>query len=207
MEFMVVRENKRKPMHEIEYRFLTKDRNKIEQRLLIRGAKVIYQGHVVDHWFVPKEIKSLAEKNEWFDSGRGFGVRIREQDNSYTGKVQTSLEVKRLVTPYEHNTCIETEVTGGDFQSLSSLLNLMNLKKFAVLEKDRLVYRLEGLNIVIDDIKDFKVVVEIECVSNRPRGSVLAELKHMAFKLGLSLPEDLIKTSPTFLYMEKFSKF
>lgn len=46
---------------EIELRFLLDDRQVIEEKLIQNGAKVVYQGRIIDHWYVPSNIKTISE--------------------------------------------------------------------------------------------------------------------------------------------------
>ncbi len=197
----------RTPLNEVELRFLTPNRLQVEAILLQLGAHVIYHGHVIDHWFVPSSIKNIDQKDEWFDNGVGFGLRIREQDNGYTGKMTTTLEIKRLVTPYKHDTCIEQEIDIPDYESALRLLNLMNLREMTTLDKDRLVYKYGECKVVIDDIKDFKTGVELEMMTDKDSDIIVPKLKAIAKKLKLDLDHELTSKSVTYLYMLENSRF
>lgn len=199
--------NPRKLEKEIEIRFATKNRKSIENKLIKSGAKVVYHGHIIDHWYVPLDIKNLEDKNKWFDSAKGFGLRIREQDNGYTGKITTSIEVKRLATPHDHQVCLESEVDVQDYEAANSLLRLMNYKKMAKLDKDRLVYKYKDVKVVIDDIKNFKTGIELESITSNDPKRVVDKLKNFAGVLGLDLKKEITDKSVTYLYMKKFSKF
>jgi predicted adenylyl cyclase CyaB len=195
-----------KPVMEIEIRFECKNRSVIEKYLLEHGAKVSYHSHIVDHYFIPKNINSQEEKNEWYDSGRGHGLRVREQDNDYSGNVSTTLEVKRLTEALNHNTTIESEVDVPDYEQVRDLLSLMEMKEFMVIDKDRVMYKYKEAKICFDDIKDFKVGVEIEIKSDQSRDEVLPVLRKIATEIGLDL-KDEIEKSLTFLAMEKLATF
>ncbi len=192
---------------EIELRFLTEKRTQIEEKLLKMGAKVSYHALVIDHWYIPNEIKNLEEKNEYFDTGKGFGLRIREQDNDYVGKMNTSLEVKRLVTPFQHDTCIEQEIPVTSYDETDRLLRLMNFKEFITIEKDRLIYKLKDIKVVIDDIKNFATGVEIEIMTNKGRDFAIPIIKNLAEELGLDLANELTEKSVTYEAMVKLAIF
>jgi predicted adenylyl cyclase CyaB len=191
---------------ELEIRFATEKRKNVEEKLIRMDAKIIHHSRVIDHWFVPKSIKNIEEKNEWFDTGRGYGLRIREEDNGYTGKIATTIEIKRLATPFKHDTCIEEELDVKNYKEAYSLLSLMDMKEFSTLDKDRLVYKLGKFKIVIDDIKDFKTGIEIEVMSDKEDNDIVLEMKELARKLGLS-KDELTDKSVTFLHMLQFAKF
>ncbi|MFC1649454.1 excisionase family DNA-binding protein [Patescibacteria group bacterium] len=193
-------------LYEVEIRFLTKRRKIIERNLISSKAKVVYHGHVIDHWYVPNNIKNIQQKNKSFESAKGFGLRIREQDNGYTGKIVTSLEVKKLFEPDHHDTCLEQEVEVPDFEQTHKLLRLMNFKKMITVDKDRLIYDLSGYKIVIDDIRNYKTGIEIETKTHTPK-TVIPKLKKVAKRIGLDHKEELVDKSVTYLAMEKFAKF
>jgi predicted adenylyl cyclase CyaB len=192
--------------YEIEIRFMTDKRKLIEEKLINMDANIIHHSRVIDHWLVPKTIKNIEQKNEWFDTGKGYGLRIREEDNGYTGKIATSIEIKRLATPFKHDTCIEEEIDVKDYKEALSLLSLMDMKEFATLDKDRLVYKYSKYKIVIDDIKNFKTGVEIEVMSDKRNDDVVSEMRKLATELGLA-EDELTDKSVTFLYMLENAKF
>ena len=76
-----------------------------------------------------------------------------------------------------------------------------------VLEKDRIIYELDGVRVVIDDIKGFKIGIELEVVTNKDRKIILPKLMKIAKKIGLDTKDEITERSVTFLYMEKFAKF
>lgn len=206
LDFINKREKKKKKF-EVELRFAIPDRRKIEKKLLNLGAKVTYHGHIIDHWYIPKNIKNIKQKDVWFDSGKGYGVRIREQDNGYTGKIQSSLEVKKLLIPGKHDTCLEAEIDILDQEETESLLKLMNFKKMLTIDKDRIVYNLGKYKVVIDDIKNFITGVEIEYITDKNRDKVLKNILKIAKKIGLDTDRQITEKSLTYLAMKKFAKF
>jgi len=191
---------------EIELRYLLKDRKVLETRLLNLGAKIVYHGHVIDHWFIPKYIKSREQEEEWFDKNRGCGLRIREQDNGYTGKITTSIEAKRLTKEMNHNTFLEAEVTVDSYEDANSLMELMGRKEFLTIDKDRVVYKYKDFKICIDDIKDFKVGVEIEINTFKDRETALKKISRISKRLGLS-EKDRAEKSITVLAFDKLAKY
>lgn len=193
--------------YEVELRYVVADVKPIEKKLLELGANITYHSHVIDHWFVPNRIKNIEQKDKWFGSGKGYGLRIREQDNGYTGKIVTSLEVKRLVDPYQHDSCIEGEIDVREYEETYKLLKLMNYKEFHTVDKERLIYKYKGCNIVIDKFKDFLTAMEVEKVTSEDRKKTGKMLKRIAIEIGLSNKEQLVDKSVTFMAMQKFAKF
>ena len=195
-------------IYEVEIRFLSKKRAKIEERLIKMGAKLIYHAHVIDHWFVPNHIKNMQQKNEYYNSGGGYGLRIREQDNGYTGKITTTLETKRLLIPNNHEVCIEGELNVENYDETKKFLNLIDMKEFIQIDKDRVIYGYKEFKIVFDDIKNFKTVIEIEIKTKNDQKKTLEKIRKFAEKIGLELKKEITNsTSATHEYMNKFSKF
>ncbi|HOU76109.1 MAG TPA: excisionase family DNA-binding protein [Candidatus Dojkabacteria bacterium] len=193
--------------HEIEIRFAVKDFRRIERKLLDLGAIVTYHSHVIDHWFVPNDIKNIEEKNEWFDSAVGYGLRIREQDNGYTGKIISSLEVKRLFEPHNHANCVEGEIDVANYDETAKLLKLMNFKEFHTVDKERLIYKYKGCNVVIDKLKDYLTAVEVEKVTSESPQNTVKFLRKIAEEIGLDVNREIVDKSVTYMAMEKFAKF
>lgn len=192
---------------EIEVRFIIENRKPIEQKLLDLDTKIIYHGHVIDHWFEPNYVKSMKQKEKLYDSTKGYGLRIREQDNGYTGKISTSLEVKRLLIPEKHDTCLEHEIDISNYNEGKKLLKLMNFKEIVKIDKDRVVYRLDGVKVIIDSIKDYKTGVEIEIITKKDRDEVIPKLLKVAEKLGLDPEKDITKKSLTYQAMKDMARF
>lgn len=191
---------------EIELRYLCKDRKAIENKLINLGAKVTHLSHIIDHWYCESHVKTLEEKDKTYEGPLGFGLRIREQDNDYTGKISTTLEIKKLADGKNHNTCIESEIDVKNFEETNNLIKLMNLKEFMTIDKARIMYTYGDLKICLDDIKDFGIGIEIEYKTERNREMVIEEIRHFARKLGLKQLDEVEK-SVTYLAMVKMSKF
>ncbi|MCA9391662.1 helix-turn-helix domain-containing protein [candidate division WWE3 bacterium] len=192
---------------EIEVRFVTKNRRAIEQRLIKLGAKVTHHSHIIDHWFSDKTVKSLTEKDVFYESDDGYGLRIRELDNGYTGKMSTVMEIKKLAVPGDHSTCIEHEITVPDYEHAKRFLALMVMKEFATVDKDRVVYAVDDYKIAIDTIKDYKTAVEIEMMTDEDKKVIIPQLLDFAQKLGLDPKKDRVEKSVTYEFMVERSRF
>jgi len=196
-----------KQEHEIEIRFATKNRKLIEEKLLEIGAKIVYHGHIIDHWYASNFIKSMQQKDKYYETDKGYGIRIREQDNGYTGKITTSLEVKKLAYPPSHEVCLEEEIEVESLEKTHNFLKLIEQKEMTVLDKERLIYKYKDFKIVIDDIKNFKVGIEIEMVTDKPHEAIINEMKKLAKILGLDIEKEITDKSVTYQYMLKFARF
>lgn len=207
LQNFVDKNKSKKQEHEIEIRFATKNRKAIEEKLLEIGAKIIYHGHIIDHWYAPNFIKNMHQKDKFYETSKGYGVRIREQDNGYTGKITTSLEVKKLAYPPSHEVCLEEEIEVESFEKTHNFLKLTEQKEMCTLDKDRLIYKYKGFKIIIDDIKNFITGVEIEKVTDKPHKAIVNEMKKLAKLLGLDVNKEITDKSVTYQYMLKFARF
>lgn len=73
----VLDKEKKKPIHEIEIRFASENRKKIEARLLDINAKIIYHGHIIDHWYAPNYIKTYRRKINFMKAERTVSISIQ----------------------------------------------------------------------------------------------------------------------------------
>lgn len=194
-------------LREVEIRFATKNRKVIEEKLLDMGAKIIYHGHIVDHWYAPDNIGSIQEKDKFYEDAKGYGIRIREQDNGYTGKITTTLEVKKLAYPPHHEVCIEEELDVNGYNPTHNFLKLIGQKKITTLDKERLIYKHKNFKIAIDDIKNFKTGIELEVVTEDDHKEVIIKMKKLAKELGLNLKKEITDKSVTYEYMQRFANF
>lgn len=197
---------KPKPAIEYEQRYMVKDGRTVQKKLLQMGAVVSYQAHLIDHWFLPRNITSRSAHDEWFDKKRGCGVRIREQDNGYTGKVTTTLEAKRLTEAMNHNTFLEAEVDVDAYEKAKMLLELMDLKEFLTIDKNRVMYEVEMFKISFDEVKGLGAGIEIEVAGIIERDTALAAIRAVAERLGIS-DKDKLEKSMTVLAMDTLAKF
>ena len=199
-------ESEKQHLKEYEQRYLVNDKKTIKQNLLNLNAKLIYLSHVVDHWYFMDHIKSQEDNDNWFDSAKGFGARIRVEKNEYSNTPITTFEVKRLVSPHDHSYCIESEIKVSSVEEIDRVLRNMNLRQCLLIDKQREIYELDGYKICIDDIKDFGCGIEIEYKVKDLNDKVKEGVTDMAHKLGLKDNEKYEKTI-TREAMKKLAKF
>lgn len=191
---------------EIELRYKIKNSKDLEKRLLDIGAKVAYQSHIIDHWFIPVKIKNREQHDIWFDQKRGCGIRIREQDNAYTGRVVTTLETKRLSKEMNHNTFLEAEVTIDNYKKGETLLQMMDKKEFLTIDKTRVMYQYKNFKISIDEIQGYGSGIELELVTDKGRKIAIKEIEKLATELKLS-KKDMFEKSTTVDAMNILANF
>jgi predicted adenylyl cyclase CyaB len=190
----------------IEKRFLVDDRKALEKKLLELGVSVTSQARLIDHWFIPRLIKSREQHDDWFDSGRGCGVRIREVVSGFSDKRITTMETKRLTQSLNHNTFLESKVEVESYTNTKSVLEMMDLREFLTIDKSRVLYSRDNFKISLDEIKDYGTGVELEVSTFASREEALVEIDHLARLLGFEKNEELEK-SMTVLAMDSLAVF
>lgn len=186
---------------EVEHRYILKNRIRTENKLRKMGAKLTGHSHITDHYFAPNSVKSMKDKDDWYDSPTGYAVRIRELDNDYSGRIITTMEVGKLAGPdyTDHSNTIEKDIVVPDYRSTKELLILMDSKEFLTIDKERFVYSLNNIKYCFDSIKDWKDGLEIEIVSPKSEiGKAQGKIKKAATALGL---KEKHKANRSFTYM------
>jgi len=193
---------------EIELRYIIKNKEKTEGKVRELGAKLTNHSHIIDHYYCDIHTTNLAEKDKIFNSAQGFAPRIRLIDNDYSGKIQTTLEVKKLAGPdyTDHSNCIEAEIDINDYKQAENLLKMMNFKRFITIDKERFVYRLGDVKFCFDAIKDFGNGLEIEKMATEDFHLVHEELEKLAQEIGLG-KKDRPENSFTYEAIKKLAKF
>jgi predicted adenylyl cyclase CyaB len=200
-------ENKSEEEKEYEIRYLLNDRGAFEEKLRQKGAKLKGYSHMVDYWFVPKFIKSKEQKEEFFESAKGYVLRIRETEDSYSGKVNFRLEVKKLVKPYKYEACLEGSIEVKDYENTKKFLRLANHKQIVKIDKTRTIYILNDIKVSIDEITDYKTAVELEKVSSDDAEKVVSMLQFTAKNLGLRKKANITDKSIVHQAMSELAKY
>lgn len=206
LERFIHLKQKTKEKVEIELRYLLKDHKALEKRLIDSKAKIIYHSHIIDHWFVKKSMKNFDQQDKLYRAGKIFIVRIREKDDRYKGKISTSFEVKRLTKFLNPESSLEAEIEVQSYEEIKALLNLLDLKEFIVIDKDRVIYQYKDIKVIIDDIKDFSTGVELEILTTKYEKETLKYLEKLAIELGLK-KKDRISGGIGWLAMKELSVF
>jgi predicted adenylyl cyclase CyaB len=195
-----------KELHEVELRYWIKPGMDIEAKLHEIGAVLSDHNHVIDHYYCPNNIKSPQEKDAQFENSTGYGLRIRQMDIDYSGKLIQTLEVKKLAGPdyTDHSNCLEAEIDVTDLAATEKLLLMLNHKKFIILDKERFVYRLGEAKLCVDTIAGLGRGMEIEIMTSEDPIKVLPKIKRIAAKLDLG---EAVKHSLTYEAMEKLAKY
>ncbi len=166
---------------EIEKRFYTDNKTTLIEKLAEK-AKLLYENHQVDSYYIPPHRNFVAEEYpfEWF--------RLREENNkaTLTYKHWYPERVK------ESTHCDEFETSIGDKDSFEKILDALDFKKIVTVDKKRTAYMLNGFEVSIDDVKDLGTFVEVEIKSEYESiEDAINRIHKLAKELKLiELPED-----------------
>lgn len=182
---------------EIEIRAFVRSFERIRKKIKELGGNKIKEIKITDYWFCPEEVESF--EGTAMEEAGDFGLRVRETNGSY------ELNCKVINKKGDHNAFeeFETEVKSGE-QTIKILKNI-GMKNFCVVKKLREVYELNDFKVNIEDIEDFRPVIEIEKISDKEKGFKEKILK-LIDKLGTPR-ENVIDKSITYLYMKDHSEF
>jgi predicted adenylyl cyclase CyaB len=151
------------------------------------------------------EIKSQVEQDDWFDSGRGCGIRIRESFGIDGGMV-TTLGTKRVSNEHGHKALSEAEVVVESCARAALLLQMMDRREFLTIDKTRKTFELGEFEIAVDSILNYGVGVEIEYKGALGIDEAFAKIKELAGKLGLG-DGDQFEKSLTVDAMQVLAKY
>lgn len=193
-----------KVITEIERKFIItpKQRRRIEKKLVDTGAKVSFHAHLIDHYFIPNKIMSSDEQASWFKGNEGFGLRIRETDNDYSGNITTTMVAKKLTQASDHGIHEELELDAEDYVQMKRFFELIGMKENVVVDKDRVVYSYLDFKICIDEIKSAGIGVEIEYRGQKGESEAVEAIMEMGYSIGLS-DKELSTKGISFLPFER----
>lgn len=190
---------------EYELRYKLVDRARFEHALQERGATMVRQEHLIDHWFIPNEIKNADEQKKWFDEDRGCSVWIREIVLN-DGSRKVVLGTKRIMGAEGHDSLAEAEVEVGDYEHAKGLLVMMDRKEFLTIDKQRAVYNLGEFEISLDEVKEYGVGVEIEYRGAATESDAIKAIQDFAATLDF-VESDRHEKSITVSAMETLARY
>lgn len=194
-----------KNFQEVEKRIILtpEQRDRVIAEITAMGALHVKDQTIVDDYFCDKKCKSFAE-TAMKDVG-SYGLRIREKTED--GQTESQLNIKVITEEDNHRSWEEHETEVGDAEEMANILDALGFKSFYSFKKERAVYKLDDLEILIEDIEDFGPIIEIEG-KTRFEDSAQMEDKIVKFLEKLKLdPSDIVPKSVTYILMEKGSKF
>jgi predicted adenylyl cyclase CyaB len=185
---------------EVEIRALLDDtlafRNLIEKN----GAKLIHSLYLCDIYFCKKTARKV-EDVEMNEKG-SYSLRLRKLRKG-DNQDKFTINTKTITNYGDHNAWEEHEIEINDFSEAAKILELTEFKPFFKLEKNRFVYKLDDMEICVEDIVDFGGAVEIEIMCSDDQ-VVEAKKKIKEFLLKCDINEtNIVPKSVTNIIMKE----
>jgi adenylate cyclase class IV len=202
---------------EVELRYKVHDVPAALGRLSKHGLTIASTEHLVDEWFLPETISSLAEEQAWFDEQRGIAWRIRRSDKN--GKQILDVTSKQLTEDMNHNSFHETTADFASYDDALQAMRKRQYKNWLTIDKTRHVFTSSNpeisndeFELVLDDIAGLAAKVgvgaclEIEHKGSSSREAALAKIADIAASFGFT-PDDQFEKSLTVVSMTALARF
>lgn len=144
---------------EVEIRARLNDITDFKNLIEKLGAKPTSSLYVCDMYFCKKTAKKVEDVE--MDEVGSYSLRLRTLKKG-DDKKKITINTKTITNHGDHNAWEEREVEVSDFLEAAKILNTTEFKPFFKLEKERFVYKLDNMEICVEDIVDFGGAVEIE---------------------------------------------
>lgn len=190
-------------LQEIEIRAtLTVDQyQSIKSKLIELDAVIVKTEYIKDDYWCKSSARSFEDIK--MDAVGTYSLRTRYRKSG--DKEKSDLNIKVITTESDHNAWDEHEVVVDNYTSVTNILKALSHKVFFRLEKDRETYEAKGFTIVLENIKDYGYVMEVEKMglaedSERIKGEIKSFMTEV---LGIVDSQILAKTINYILMQEK----
>lgn len=198
---------------EIELRYKVHDPETTMRALAAIGIAHAGRSHLIDQWFMPKTIHSLAEEEQWFDHEKGVAWRIRRTEQP-DGTYNVEVTSKQLTEANNHNTFTEGRADITDYQTALAFMAKKGYRCWLTIDKTRYAFAPDraDIEIVLDVIAGLAekigvgAALEIEYKGGDSRDEALALLNSYASSVGLN-PADQFDRSLTVEAMSELADF
>lgn len=179
----------------------------IEQYDLIKvklnelNSNMIKSEYIKDDYWCKSNAKSFEDIK--MDAVGTYSLRTRYRKTGE--KEKSDLNMKVITTEADHNAWDEHEVIVDNYESATKILTSLSHKIFFHLEKDRETYEVNGYTIVLENIKDYGYVMEVEKMGLAENSeNIKSEIKKFMLEiLNISEKQILAKTINYILMQEK----
>lgn len=173
---------------EVEIRARIEDIGTFKNILKEQGAEFNTSVYICDIYFCSRAAAKVEDVE--MDAVGSYSLRLRKAKKG-DEKERVTLNTKTIINHGDHNAWEEHEVAVDDFSEVAKILNTTEFKPFFKLEKTRYTYRLNDMEICVEDIADFGGAVEVEimCASGNESS---AKEKIKAFLKQCNIGEDKI---------------
>lgn len=198
---------------EVELRYKVQDPPAMIERLAAAKMPVAKKQHLIDQWFAPVTVRSMAEEEKWFDEDHGVAWRIRRVEQP-DGTFVASMDSKQLTEANNHNTFNETPPQTMDYDAAVAEITKKDYRCWLTIDKTRHTFAStdEHIEVVLDEIAGMRDAIgvpaglELEYKGQGTRDEALKILGDFAAKFGLD-ESDRFERSFTVESMQALANF
>lgn len=183
-------------------------RTQLTERLINLGAQEKGYQTIRDVYYCPKDVTFFDQIE--MDAVGSYSLRLRKVKDQ-NGSTKVEWNIKQLTRQGDHTAWAEHEVEVPSFDTVDHMIKIMGFKPYVTIEKTRHIYSIaknnQTYNLLIEDIKDFGPVLEVEAFSTREnveasKGFIL----NLMSSIGIT-EEQIAPKSVTNMIMKQRSKF
>lgn len=198
---------------EVELRYKVHDPQMIIAALKERGITVAHTQHLIDQWWAPTTVRSMAQEEQWFDEQHGVAWRIRRTEQA-DGTFTAVVDSKQLTNANNHDTFKETPPQSMEYNDAVTMIKAKNYRCWLTIDKTRRTFSgtPDYFEIVLDEIAGMEQKIgvgaglEIEFKGQGTRDYALRSLGDFAKSLNLD-PAQRFKRSFTVESMQALANF
>lgn len=148
---------------EVEVRaLLTPSQRSHLMRRLRKEARFTSREILIDTYLCPISVKSFKEIE--MDKVGSYSLRLRKSTLGKKNLVE--LNTKTITRHGDHNAWEEHEVTLDSFEEALRILHTLGFKSYFTLQKTRYTFHAKPFTILIEDVKDFDSLIEVEIMTS-----------------------------------------
>jgi len=185
---------------EVEIRARLDNIAEFKETLDRTGAQQASSLYICDVYFCV-ETATRVENVEMDEVG-SYSLRLRKSKKDGENE-HITINTKTITNHGDHNAWEEHEIKVNDFLEAAKILNTTEFKPFFMLEKTRFTYRLDDMEICVEDITDFGGAVEIEIMISRGQeDNAKRKIRDFLMRCGVS-KEKIVPKSITNIIMKE----
>jgi len=171
-----------------------------KNKLTAGEAEFIGSTYICDIYFCDRSATKFEDVE--MDAVGSYSLRLRQSKRGAENE-HITLNTKTITNKGDHNAWEEHEIEINDFTEAAKILNTAEFKPFFKLEKTRFSYRLDDMEICVEDITDFGGAVEIEIMCEAGEESKAKEnIKNFLHQCNLG-DEKIVPKSITNIIMKE----
>ena len=194
-----------KKNHEVELRVLLdpEERKSINRYFADNRTEFVSKQMIRDAYYCDKDAKDFGDV-EMNEVG-SFGLRLREK--VIDGKKDIELNIKVITSHGDHHAWEEHETKVDSFAETDEILKALGHKVFFELKKVRSLYKVDNIEIALEDIEDFGSALELEIITTKDDADVAKQtLEKLLNTMGVE-SHKIVPKSITNILMKQKSRF